>query len=299
MALAVLTAAAALIMFVDGDPLPAWATWCATLAGTMALACVVVAELFPVPWGRMLWPLSAAVLIYTFMCVRGRILAAWLGCVANSLVGAAWAAYAVDDPIVGGIMNYADYVPLLMSTFFALTIRPAAATIFALRERSSDEVTREAAARAALEERDAQLRRLDELARPLLRRIAAGHQLSLEERAACALLEAQLRDSLRARVLVDDKVNAAVRSARSAGTEVVLLDDGDDEDAGEPLRAALLGHLAEIHGGKMIARVLPPGRATAMTVLVTGTSGGHEETERYEYDTAGALVGPDADERRC
>lgn len=79
-------------------------------------------------------------------------------------------------------------------------------------------------------------------------------------------------------------------TARSAGVEVVLLDDGGGVQWGEPLRAALLPHLVAANGGKVTARVLPAGRAVVMTVLVTAGGAGGDEIERYEYDAAGALL---------
>lgn len=312
-ALAILTAACAIIMFVDGDPLPVWATIAVGASGPAAIGLVLI-DLPGPPMGFALWPLGATTPIYAYSCVRGRIAVAWAGLTTMSGEVCLWAFLEFGNPFGVGSLLF-DYAVIIMSTFFALTIRPAAATIFALQERSSDEVAREAAARAALEERDAQLHRLDELARPLLRRIAAAAaarvavmagergsprgvagrmvddaELTPEERAACALLEAHLRDTLRARVLVDDEVSAAVRSARSAGVEVVLLDDGGGVQWGEPLRAALLPHLVAADGGKVTARVLPAGRVVAMTVLVTVSGVGGDEIERYEYDAAGALL---------
>ncbi len=315
-ALAILTVSCAIIVHVDGDPLPLGWTVVLGISGPAAIGLILVGLPGPLTAGTAIWPMGASVSIYTYACVRGRIGVAWVGITVMAVEICLWSS-SFGDPYFGLRAAVFDYAPMIMATFFAVTIRPAAATIFALQERSSDEVAREAAAQAVLEERDAQLRRLDELARPLLRRIVAtttGRQvadqtpslrrhddmerddidpddaeLTPEERAACALLEAHLRDTLRARVLVDDEVSAAVRSARSAGVEVVLLDDGGGVQWGEPLRAALLPHLVVADGGKVTARVLPAGRVVAMTVLVTSGVGG-DEIERYEYDAAGALL---------
>ncbi len=319
-ALAVLTAAGGIIMFAEGDPLPRWATAAVFLSGPTAMALILVRLPGPLIDHTVIWPVPAAVIVYTYTCVRGRTVTAWLGITSVVGVVCVWAG-TFGSPLYGFGITVWSYTPLIISTFFALTIRPAAATIFALRERSNDELVREAAAQAALEERDIQLRRLDELVRPLLGRIAEaagavasvrdravdsgdhgtveqtpGGGLTPDERDVCALLEAHLRDTLRARVLVDDEVSAAVRSARSAGAEVVLLDDGGGAQRGEPLRAALLPHLAAANGGKVTARVLPAGRAVAMTVLVTTSAADSDdamvsdETVRYEYDGNGALV---------
>ncbi len=289
-ALAVLTAGVACVVYIDGDPLPAWASAVVLLAGPMAIGIVLFGVEYPFPIPMCRWPVIGGILMYAFAGPRGRIWLEWAGYASVLAVTGAWAMSHGGSLWYGLTTGYMDPAPLFMSTVFALTIRPAARMIFALRDRSDVEAERDAATRAALDERDRQLGRLDESARPLLQRIRSGEVLSDEERAACGLLEAQLRDALRARVLVDDRVNAAVRHARIAGAEIVLLDDSGGGYSGEPLREALLPHLMTARGGTVTARLLPPGRAAAMTVLVTG--GVDDDAERYEYDVAGALVGP-------
>lgn len=289
-ALAILTVGVGCLILVGGDPQPMWTTGVILLSGPAAVAVTLFGMEYPFPISLARWPIMGAALLYAFACPLGRIWLGWLGMTLVVCVVCAWSWIRGGDPWYGVVTGYMDYTPLLIASVFALTIRPSSRMIFALRDRSSAEAEREAATRAVLEERDRQLRRLDELARPLLRRVGSGEVLSDEERAACGLLEAQLRDALRARVLVDDRVNAAVRHARIAGAEIVLLDDSGGGYSGEPLREALLPHLMTARGGTVTARLLPPGRAAAMTVLVTG--GVDDDTERYEYDVAGALVGP-------
>src|SRR5690606_5010959 len=113
-----------------------------------------------------------------------------------------------------------NIAPLLMATFFGLTIRPAARDIFLLREEGTERAAAEAAHRAVLDERDRQLVGLDSLVRPLLERLADPRALTDAERRACGLLEAQLRDSLRARSLAVPMVTAAARAARGRGVDV-------------------------------------------------------------------------------
>lgn len=113
------------LVTVPGDPLP--------LATTVALACIgpgtsaMVFAVLPVPpmahhWQT--WPLSAATAIYTFMCVRGRTLAAWVGFLLMIGVCIVWAAATGQGGLHGLAISVINFAPLLMSTFFALTIRP-------------------------------------------------------------------------------------------------------------------------------------------------------------------------------
>lgn len=301
LALGILTAAAAVLVYVDGDPLPAGATFAVTVAGPLSMA-VYVADLPDVDADWIgLWPMHAATLVYCHACIRGRVLAAWCGRLAMS--GVVWVnATRFGGPAVDAGVVVGSLIPLAVLTFLSVTIRPAAKAVFVLRERAHDEVTRKAATRAVLAERDAQLRQLDELAQPLLRRIVSGDALTEDERIACRLLEAHLRDTLRARALLDVDVVEAVRAARTAGAEVVLIDDSGDgtSDAGlmdgdspaegwVALRAALLPHLRAASGGTVTVRVLPPGRRAAMTVLVAAPDGAGDPV-RHEYDADGVPV---------
>ncbi|MGA9873640.1 MAG: hypothetical protein WBQ44_21165, partial [Rhodococcus sp. (in: high G+C Gram-positive bacteria)] len=147
-------------------------------------------------------------------------------------------------------------------------------------------VASEAAASAVLDERDARLRSLDQQARPLLARIVDGPEISSDERLVCELLEAELRDSLRARGLVDDRLSHAARSARSRGVQVVLLDDRGDDALDPAVRTELAASVADrldaLDTGAATARLLPAGRTHLASMLVDDDS-----THRIEYDHDG------------
>ncbi len=163
-----------------------------------------------------------------------------------------------------------------MSTFFAFTLRPLAGSIYLLRAMSLQRSAEQAASVAALEERDAQLDRLDSLARPLLERIATGEVLEAGERRAGVLLEARLRDGLRAPALQDPQVVEAADAARRRGVDVVMLDDhgldGVPPDEQARLRRAVADELDSVSHGSVTVRVLPPGRRALVTILVRGDS---------------------------
>ncbi|CCQ14349.1 Hypothetical membrane protein [Rhodococcus sp. AW25M09] len=179
-----------------------------------------------------------------------------------------------------------------MSTFFAFTIRPLAAAIFELRKQSTVRIASQAAAAAALEERDARLASLDALARPLLQRIADGPDPTDEEILACLLLEAELRDTLRARGLVRPDLARAARSARARGVEVMMLDDRAPavltDDVRERIVAAASSTLDAADAGSVTVRLLPPGRPVAATVLLDDLGDG---AQRVEYDNTGRVRG--------
>ncbi|MFD1814530.1 hypothetical protein [Rhodococcus gannanensis] len=300
-ALVVCVLGAVALIRVPGDPVPL--RYSIALAATGPIACGLVLGVLPVPISSPLqiWPLGAITAIYAFMGVRGRTDFAWLGMLATIATCVVWATLTGQGPAYGLAMSIINVAPLLMSTLFAFTIRPAARNIFALREQTTRRAAAEAADSAILEERDRQLRRLDELARPILERIAAGEPLDEQDRLACRLLEAHLRDGVRAPILVDPAVVAAARATRARGIEVVLLDDGGMDAVQPTVRRRFLDSVADAlngsEGGKVTVRVLPPGRAVMATVLCSSPRGDH----RTEFGPDGHAVThsdrPDQDHR--
>lgn len=297
LAVLVVSLAAVTLVRVPGDPMPPGATWLLTACGPVACGLVLAVVPIPVATPLQTWPLGAVTAIYAFMGVRGRTGYAWLGMVATIVTCVVWATLTGQGAAHGLGMSVINLAPLLMSTFFAYTVRPAARDIFALRARTTRRVTAEAVDAAILEERDRQLRRLDAQARPLLERIASGEVLTDDERLACRLLEAHLRDSVRAPALSDPAVIAAAHCARARRIEVDLLDDGGLDTAPAPARRELLDHLArelaESEEGSITIRVLPPGRAVIATLLCTCSKG----VRRVEFGPDGQpLPSPEAPE---
>ena len=269
------------LLAAPGDPLPLTPTLALVAVGPVS--CALVYSVIPTPVTSTLqtWPLGASIAIYTFMCVRGRTWFAWIGLTLMLGVTILWAA-ANQNLAYGMSLATINVAPLLMATFFAFTIRPLGRSIFQLREQSTLRVAAAAAASAALDERDAQLRRLDEQARPLLGRIADGPELDQSELLVCELLEADLRDSLRARGLLTARLARAARSARSRGVQVVMLDDRGDVELDPHVRTALADSAADrldsISTGSATVRLLPPGRPLLATMLVDAGN-----TYRVEY----------------
>ena len=287
-AVALVTASAVALIATPTDPLSIRYTIAMTAAGPIALALVLAVAHTPITNPQVTWPLGAATAVYTFMCVRGRTAWTWLGMLAMILTCVAWSTLTGQGIAHGVTMSVINVGPLAMATYFALTIRPAAQTIFALRERSTRQAAELAATDAVLDERDRQLGRLDQLARPMLERIASGELLDDDEALACRLLERHLRDTLRAPGLCTPAISAAARAARSRGVEVVLLDDGGLAAAPQTVRAQLFAlvesELVRTSDGSITIRILPPERDTLATVLATTD----ESTSRTEVGRDGS-----------
>ncbi|MFC8046483.1 hypothetical protein [Nocardia sp. NPDC057353] len=291
-AIALFVLAGVVLIATPGDPLPLWATIVIVLACPLACALQFSAIALPVQTSHQLWPVGASVLPYTFLCVRRRILAGWIGGISLTLVSLAWTGLTGQPAGTAISISILNAGPLMMSTLFAVTIVPAADTIYRLRAENTRRAADDAAAGAALAVRDARLRRLDRLVRPALDRIAAGPPFLDAEISGFLVLEAHLRDTLRAPGLVGAELDAAVRAARERGVRVRLHDDGgltgSDPVVRERIHQRIVAEVNGVTDGTVTVRILPPGRRRAVTVV----SSGAEAARRLDLGRDGALTQP-------
>ncbi|MGB3772118.1 MAG: hypothetical protein WBA00_13325 [Rhodococcus sp. (in: high G+C Gram-positive bacteria)] len=289
----VLHASSVLVLLrVTGDPLPYWASAAVMSAGPLSCFIVLFSLSVPIDNPLQMWPIGTASGLYTFLCVRGRTWWAAGGFFGIGAVALSWTISTGQGAVYGLLLVLPSGALVLMGAFFAFAIRSPVSDIFRLREESTRQAADEAAAAAALDERDAQLTRLDRLARPLLTRIASGESLSPEERESCRLLEFHLRDTLRAPGLDEAEVGSAARAARSRGVEVVLLDDrGSMPDAvSRNIVASVITALDDVEQGSVTVRLMPHHRDTAASILVSDAHG----TRRVEFDRSGNPVSLEA-----
>ncbi|HEY9311943.1 hypothetical protein [Williamsia sp.] len=288
----VVSIGAVALILVPGDPLPLSATLGLTVVGPVAINLNFVRTPLPLEGHLPLWTLGAATAIYAYMCVRGRTAWAWIGMLTMLASCMVWTAAGGEGAFYGLSISVINLAPLLMATFFAWTIRPAARSIFELRRQRTLRVAAEAAGAAILEERDARLAELDELARPLLEQLAQPHPLTPDVRLRAKLIEARLRDSLRAPALDTPRIAEAARQARTRGVDVVLLDDHGMDAASPAVCAeifrAVAGALDRADAGTLTVRILPPHRDTLVTVLHSTP----DDTTRLEYGLTGKALAP-------
>lgn len=274
----ILSAAAVCLVLVPGDPLDRRVAALLTVAGPVACA-LVLWTLIPGAGhsGRsMNWPHMAATAIFCFVSIRGRRVMPWIGMIAMIGVYWGWGAIAGQPPFLPASSAAIEVVPLAMATLLSLSIRPTALQILQLRQQARRRAIDSARQEAAHQERRSQLVHLEETAGPLLERISNATALSAEERRQCSLLEAEFRDRLRAPHLLSLGLEAAARSARRRGVEVVFIDDygteagtGVDPDSAEAraLSGTTDAVLTAADGGRVCVRILPSGRARFATVV--------------------------------
>ncbi|MGW5924186.1 hypothetical protein ACWFPY_34780 [Nocardia fluminea] len=290
--LAIVGAVTIALLRVRADPIPVLTTLAITASIPLTIFLTLTNMPLPQATSAQLWTFGSGTVTATFLCVRGRTLAAWCGMLASIGTTAVWAAGTGQGAGHGISISIINLGPLLMATFFAYTLRPAAHAIFQLRAESTKQAGAEAAAEALLNERLAQADRLDNLVRPLLRTLAGRTPVTTDVAEECRLVEAYLRDTLRAPALATGEVVIAAREARRRGVEVILVDDQglDHADAvtHSRLLAAVNNALDTFDSGSVHIRVLPPHRPILATIVAN-----HPRTgiRRTEFDQSGHPVG--------
>ncbi|MDO3649099.1 hypothetical protein [Nocardia mangyaensis] len=285
----VLMAVAALVVLVfPVDPLPWPATVYVAAAGPVSVALTMPWVENPTSFAHQLWTAYPTSYLLSMLVLRGRIVSAWCGVLATGTVLVTMGAFTTWHPetVVRALTPVATVGAV---TVFMAIVRPTQRSLRELRSQANRRAATEAALAAATAERDRQLTRLDRMARPVLARIAEGAQLTAAEREQCRLLEAELRDGLRAPDLATERLSTAARGARSRGVEVTLLDDGGFLGVPEWVRHhvidAAVDELDAAEAGTVTVRVLPVGRRWVATVLAAAPTG----DRRTEIDTAGAV----------
>ncbi|WP_207837889.1 hypothetical protein [Williamsia soli] len=287
----IISLAAVTLVTAQGDPLPTPPAILLAGSGVVA-ANLVFLVIDPPVAGLQLWPLTAATAVYTYMFVRGRALWGWIGMIGVVSSCMLWAERNGLGYLIGLQTSMVNLAPVVMATFFVWRIRPAVRQIFELREQATLRVAAEAADKAVLEERNRRLIQLDDLARPLLERLAGSDPLTEEDRLTARLLEAHLRDTLRAPALATPAISAAINATRSRGVEVVMLDDSGLDHKPDSVRKRLLDSVRDaLDGadtGTLTIRVLPPHRDALLTILHSTP----ESVTRLEFGHDGNLMEP-------
>ena len=273
---------ATVVVLAPTDPLPLFPTLAVVITGPVATAMSIGGP----HTDRFVWSTFAYSYILSLITVRGRLLLAWLGV---ALMSAATAAMGVVEnvPAVGVAGAIAPVGTVAAVSVFAVRMQPTLHSLRRLRADATDRAAAEATIAAQSEERDRQLAKLSEVARPLLERIVSGQELSAADRIECRLREAELRDGLRAPQLA--VLAGPARDARKRGVEVQLLDDGGLDGVPATVRSTVLlaaaDELEAVDAGSVTVRVLPKGRRVLATVLVSGPG----EDRRTEITSDGTV----------
>jgi hypothetical protein len=231
------------------------------------------------------WHVAAVGTLMTITSTRRRHFLAWVGVSFLALQTVIWAG-GPSALVTMGVVGSVSWVAVsnILSNGMAKASRDAQR--FALAEREATEW--QAAQDAHVFERQFRLDQTSSMALGMLSRIQErGGCLTEEERLECLHLEGAIRDEIRGRKLLNDAVRVQVMAARRRGATVTLLDEGGLDDLGEGDLDRVLNQLASAMAGsdadKLIARTVPEGSDTAITVVGLRTVG----------DGSASALGPD------
>ena len=261
-----------------GGAMPTSAAWAVTAAigvANGAQFAVIVSRPSP-GWDH--WTAGAGTFLACGLILRGRGRQAWAA-MALMLAGTtAWALATGGSLLVVGAYNGGHVLTLAMWSLTAMWSERAYRAIgFQQRRLRSLRARRRAeeeAERVLMEARASVARR----ALPVLREIASG-VIDEGVRTRARLLEAELRDEIRAACFTGTAVVGAARRARARGVDVVLLDDaGSTADGGraeespdgserDRLVEAVAQFLEEVDHGRIVVRVPP--RSRGLLVVAT------------------------------
>ncbi|MET4782103.1 hypothetical protein [Glaciihabitans sp. UYNi722] len=250
---------------------PRMPIWMAAFNAVVALVVplLVTSQVQEVPKDSYAaWYTAAIGTLMVITSTRHRHTFAWIGIGALIVETIAWSG--PGGLIAFGVVGDVLWVGVSHALSLSLAKAGRDTRQYALAEREA--VEWRAAQEAHVSERQFRLGQTSRMSLPMLRQIVAvGAELTEGQRLECLYLEGAIRDEIRGRKLLNNRVREQIMVARRKGTTVTLLDEGglDDLDAGDLER--VLNRLAEAirdtQTGKLIARTVPEGSDIAITVV--------------------------------
>ena len=292
LALILVNSAAALLLANRPDPFPLW--WSLGIVAAVGVSTALVAFQLPDsgPIGRAAWHLGANAWVLFLLALRRRVALAWVGYVAMAGVTAFWGASVGRGALSGLLELDAQTALLFVGSLFALNLRRTSRRINEIRKELADAAAEEAEAQTSAVIRSRRVNELRTTTGPLLESLAEqGPPADAAGRKVFASAEAQLRDGVRGRSLVNPQIVAATASARERGVDVDLLDDRGavlaSAAAVERMTATVVASLSVASAGTTVTvRLGPAGRPVAVSI-VTSTDGA---TTRVELDADGVVI---------
>lgn len=253
-----------------------------------AVNFLVLPQIITVSWpGYASWCTGAGTDLSCGLLMRGRPMYAWAGSAATTLAIIYWVFSTERPPFM--IFTY------MLGHYFTLAswhgvahLSTRATTQIAAAQRES---ARLQAQQRAHEEADrimtSRMASVRQRVTPLLTQIANGKAPTPKLRSQAYLLEAELRDEIRAPFFTGTSIVTSAQAARRRGTEVILLDDsGDNTTIDDRARANAVNYVTKFlnvtQSHRVVIRLNPPRRPTLLTIVTDNT--------RYGLDRQGELI---------
>lgn len=213
----------------------------------------ITVQLTPGVWpGWAAWNFGLTAIVLFCLSLRGRILWSWVGLAAMCAIAITWSQVTMGDPGMGIQLVYMHAAINLAASLFALGLRRTVRRISVLRVVEAERASERGRQEAVDAERAAERTHLQTEVLPMLRRIASGATVDPTD---ARVLEARLRDRIRARRLEGPRLRTAIDAARRRGVDVVVLDDGGGIPLDDDLMDEAAGWAASVLDGQGAGRV--------------------------------------------
>lgn len=266
---------------------PDWVAWLVVVAvgaGNLLVLNQIVATGWP---GYRSWCTGAGTDLCCVLIIRGRPRQAWAGIGVITLAIGHWAVSTGRSPLM--IVTY------MMGHYFMITAWQGIAHL-STRATAQIAVTQRETARLQVQQRareeadrvvTSRMASVRQRVTPLLTQITEGRAPTPELRSQAYLLEAELRDEIRAPFFTGTSIVASAHAARRRGIEVILLDDsGDSTTIDDQARANMVNYVTKLldltQSNRVVIRLNPPRRPALLTIVTDDT--------RYRLDRQGELM---------
>ena len=267
--------------------LPRWVARL-TVVVIAAVNFLVLPQIITTGWpGYASWCTGAGSDLSRGLLMRGRPVYAWAGSAATTLATAYWV-ISTGRPLLMIFTYMLGHYFTLVSWHGVAHLSTRATTQIAATQR---ETARLQAQQRAHEEAHrimtSRMASVRQRVTPLLTQIADGKAPTPELRSQAYLLEAELRDEIRAPFFTGTSIVASAQAARRRGTEVILLDDsGDTTTIDDRTRANAVNYVTKLldltQSHRVVIRLNPPRRPTLLTIVTDDT--------RYRLNRQGELM---------
>ena len=267
--------------------LPRWVAQL-TVVVIAAVNFLVLPQIITTGWpGYASWCTGAGSDLSRGLLMRGHPVYAWAGSAATTLATAYWV-ISTGRPLLMIFTYMLGHYFTLVSWHGVAHLSTRATTQIAATQR---ETARLQAQQHAHEEADrimtSRMASVRQRVTPLLTQIADGKAPTPKLRSQAYLLEAELRDEIRAPFFTGTSIVTSAHAARRRGTEVILLDDsGDNTTIDDRTRANAVNYVTKLldltQSNRVVIRLNPPRRPTLLTIVTDDT--------RYRLDRQGELM---------
>ena len=249
---------------------------------------LVLPQIVTTGWpGYASWCTGAGNDLSCGLLMRGRPVYAWAGSAATTLATAYWV-ISTGRPLFMIFTYMLGHYFTLASWHGVAHLSTRATTQISATQR---ETARLQAQQRAHEEADrimtSRMASVRQRVTPLLTQIANGKATTPELRNQAYLLEAELRDEIRAPFFTGTSIVTSAHAARRRGTEVILLDDsGDNTTIDDHTRTNAVNYVTKLldltQSNRVVIRLNPPRRPTLLTIVTDDT--------RYRLNRQGELM---------